>query len=332
MIESHDVVPGWSGAQLPFHAGELAAQERAGVLSVAESVGRRGIRDYMPDQHREFYARLPFMVIGGVDSGGQPWSTLRVGDPGFVSSPDARTLSIAGGMLPGDPLAGSWRCGAMAGGLGIEPETRRRNRINGVVTATDGDALTLTVSQSFGNCPKYIQSRTPTRIAERQRNEAAIEHRRTTQLSAEDRLLLERADTFFIASANVTDGAGVARGVDVSHRGGLPGFVRVDDARTLTTPDFSGNRLFNTIGNLLVEPRAGLLFIDFEDGDLLYIAAEAEILWEGPELSEFAGAQRLVRFHIRDVRRSQGALRFRWSAVQYAPQFASQRAEVPSGH
>ncbi len=322
MTDAPNVAPGWSGAQLPFHAGELAAQERAGVLSVAESVGRRGIRDYMPDQHREFYAQLPFMVIGGVDAEGQPWSTLRVGEPGFVSSPDARTLRIAGGTLPGDPLVGTWQSGAMMGGLGIQLETRRRNRINGIVTAIDGDALTLTVGQSFGNCAKYIQSRMPVR-ASRAEEGAAVEHSRSEQLSDGDRALIGRADTFFIASANLADGAGAARGVDVSHRGGLPGFARVDDAVTLTTPDFSGNRLFNTIGNLLVDSRAGLLFIDFENGDLLYVAADAEIVWDSPELSEFPGAQRLVRFRIREVRRSQGVLPLRWSEVQYAPQFAA---------
>jgi predicted pyridoxine 5'-phosphate oxidase superfamily flavin-nucleotide-binding protein len=322
MTEAPTVAPGWSGAQLPFHEGELAAQERAGVLSVAASIGRRGIRDYMPDQHREFYAQLPFMVVGGVDAEGQPWATLRVGEPGFVSSPDARTLRIGGGALPGDPLAGTWRRGSRVGGLGIQLETRRRNRVNGIVTAIEGDALTLTVSQSFGNCPKYIQSRTPMRVSMIE-DEAAVEYPRVAaQLNDADHALLQRADTFFIASANVADEAGSARGVDVSHRGGLPGFVRVDDAVTLTTPDFSGNRLFNTIGNLLVEPRAGLLFIDFESGDLLYVAADAEIVWEAPELSEFPGAQRLVRFHIREVRHARAVLPFRWSAVQYAPQFA----------
>jgi uncharacterized protein len=320
MTQASVVAQGWSRDQSPFHAGEIAAQERAGAGGGAESAGRRSFRDYMPDQHRAFYAQLPFMVLGGVDVDGRLWSTLRVGPPGFVSSPDVRTLRIAGETLPGDPLAGTWRPGAMAGGLGIQFETRRRNRINGVVTAVDGDALTLGVSQSFGNCAKYIQSRTPTYAA---RDGGMPGQLRESHLSETDRALLARADTFFIASANLACDAGLARGVDVSHRGGLPGFVRVDDARTLSTPDFSGNRFFNTIGNLLVEPRAGLLFVDFEMGDLLFIAADAEIVWDGPELGTFEGAQRVVRFHVREVRRSKGVLPFRWSAVQYAPQFAA---------
>jgi len=311
---------GWGADASPFHAGEQAVQERAGVRSVADSMGRRGIRRFMPEQHREFFAAQPFFVIGGVDASGQPWATLRVKQAGFVSSPDEHTLRIEGGMLPDDPLANSWHEGAMFGGLGIEPRVRRRNRVNGVVKAMEGDTLLIEVTQSFGNCPKYIQSRTPLSIAA----DLAVPHAEpviATQLGAADRELLAHADTFFIASANLSDEAGLARGVDVSHRGGAPGFVRVDDANTLTAPDYSGNRFFNTIGNLVQEPRAGLLFVDFATGDLLYVAARAEIIWEGEELAAFAGAQRLVRFHVDEVRRSRGALPMRWSEAELAPQF-----------
>ncbi|WNC91870.1 pyridoxamine 5'-phosphate oxidase family protein [Paraburkholderia sp. FT54] len=312
----------WGVEASPFHEGEVAAQQRAGVRSVAEASGRRGIRRYMPDQHRKFFAELPFMVFGGVDAHGQPWATVRAGTPGFVSSPDARTLRIEGGLLPGDPLADGWQTGAMIGGLGLQPQTRRRNRINGVVTSADGAALTLEVRQSFGNCNKYIQSRTPTWVEQRA-SRASTPPEIAGQLSDADRALLTRADTFFIASANLGDDADPARGADVSHRGGAPGFIRVDDERTLTTPDYSGNNFFNTIGNLIHDPRAGLLFIDFATGDLLYLAVRAEIVWDGAELAAFEGAQRLVRFHVQEVRRSRSALPFRWSEVEFAPQFAA---------
>ena len=312
--------PGWRAAESPFHAGELAAQERAGVRERMNVDARRGIRDYMPDQHRKFYAEQPFMVLSGLDASGQPWATLRVGDPGFVSTPDERTLRIAGRGLPGDPLAAAWQVGALVGGLGIQPATRRRNRVNGMLSAMDDGVLTVSVSQSYGNCAKYIQSRAPTFVAFAPEVSAVQET--SSELSDADRALLARADTFFIASANASSDAGLARGADVSHRGGAPGFIRVDDAHTLTTPEFSGNLFFNTTGNLTQDPRAGLLVIDFESGDLLYLAVDAEIIWEGAELASFEGAERLMRFHVREVRRSPHVLPFRWSAVQYAPQLA----------
>ncbi|MEN2468677.1 pyridoxamine 5'-phosphate oxidase family protein [Burkholderia sp. GS2Y] len=318
------VVPGWELDAAPFHAGELAVQQRAGVTEAAGSAGRRGIRRFMPDQHRTFFAQLPFFVLGGVDAHGQPWATLRAGAPGFVTSPDARTLRIAAPALPGDPLAGAWRPGAPLGGLGIEFDTRRRNRVNGVVRAVDDDALTIAVEQSFGNCAKYIQGRTPTFVARDGDAHGAPDV--SDQLNDADRALLAQADTFFVASANTSADAGAARGADVSHRGGMPGFVRVDDARTLTTPDFSGNRFFNTLGNLQHDPRAGLLFVDFDSGDLVYVAARAEIVWDGPLVASFDGAQRVVRFHVREVRRMRAVLPFRWSAVERAPQFAAMAA------
>ncbi len=314
-------VPGWELDVAPFHAGELAVQQRAGVTAAAGAAGRRGIRRFMPDQHRTFFAQLPFFVLGGVDAHGQPWATLRVGMPGFVTAPDARTLHIDGDALPGDPLAGAWQPGAPLGGLGIEFDTRRRNRVNGVVRAVDGGALTISVEQSFGNCAKYIQGRKATFVAREGDASGAADV--SDRLSDADRALLAQADTFFVASANTSADAGAARGADVSHRGGMPGFVRVDDACTLTTPDFSGNRFFNTLGNLQHDPRAGLLFIDFDSGDVLYVAARAEIVWDGPLVASFDGAQRVVRFHVREVRRTRGALPFRWSAPERAPQFAA---------
>ena len=331
MSQTSSIKPAVSSIEVgPFHAAEIAVQQRVGVADEADRSGRRGIRRYMPEQHRQFFAEQPFMVFGGVDASGQPWATLRVGAPGFVSSPDARTLRIEGSALPGDPLAETWRKGALIGGLGLQPHTRRRNRVNGVVSSVNGDIVTLEVLQSFGNCAKYIQGRAPEFVA-RGSAGASPEIEYATELSATDRALLARADTFFIASANLADEANLARGVDVSHRGGMPGFVRIDDASTLTTPDFSGNRFFNTLGNLVHDPRAGLLFVDFESGDLLYVAARAEIIWEGTELAAFPLAERLVRFRITEVRRSRAVLPFRWSAVDYAPQFlASKPAQESS--
>ncbi|RFU44824.1 pyridoxamine 5'-phosphate oxidase family protein [Paraburkholderia sp. DHOC27] len=314
--------PGWSVVESPFHAGELAAQQRAGVRERMDVDARKGIRNYMPDQHRAFYAEQPFMVLGGIDANGQPWATLRVGQPGFISTPDARTLRIAGHALAGDPLADAWQVGSLVGGLGIQPATRRRNRVNGVITAMDAGAITVAVSQSFGNCAKYIQSRTPVYDAASDNAPASLKPVEiATALNDADRALIARADTLFIASANARREAGYGRGADVSHRGGKPGFVRID-GDTLTLPDFIGNNFFNTIGNLLEDPRAGLLVPGFDSGDLLYLAVEAEIVWEGAEVASFTAAERLIRFHVREVRRTRHALPFHWSAVQFAPQLA----------
>jgi predicted pyridoxine 5'-phosphate oxidase superfamily flavin-nucleotide-binding protein len=301
-----------------FHAGEVALQQRAGVAQRMADVGPRVIRSYMPEQHRDFFAQLPFVVLGSVDAQGQPWASVLAGPPGFIRSPDAARLRVQALPAASDPLAASLAEGAPIGMLGIEPHTRRRNRVNGRVTALDGGGFGVAVEQSFGNCPKYIQAREPV-LAERVEGVATL----GTQLDAAALRLVQGADTFFIASAHPGAGQGGEHGVDVSHRGGKPGFVRVDgDAvgpQWLTVPDLVGNYFFNTLGNLLLQPQAGLLFIDFETGDLLHLAVRAEIVWDAPELARYPGAQRLLRLQVQQVLRRPSALALRWGAASLSP-------------
>src|SRR4029079_17246295 len=91
---------------------------------------------------------------------------------------------------------------------------------------------------------------------------------------------IRAADTLFVTS--YVD-VGAARQVDISHRGGPAGFVRIDAAGQLTIPDYAGNRFFNTLGNICVQPRVGLLFIDFVSGDLLQIVGIAQVLDEADD-------------------------------------------------
>jgi predicted pyridoxine 5'-phosphate oxidase superfamily flavin-nucleotide-binding protein len=311
----------WNHPESPFHPGELVAQERAGVSARADLIGRHNIRDSIPLSHRLFLAELSLVLLSGQDATGQPWVSLRTGLPGFVSSPNGQTLLIEGQATGGDPLAREWRAGSLIGMLGFDPPTRRRNRINGVITSVEDGRLVVSVTQCYGNCPQYIQSRTPT-VVDDPTTRASGACSISTALNEADQRLLACTDTFFIASANPSMDAGAGRGADISHRGGKPGFIRVDDDRTLTTPDFSGNSMFNTIGNLVSYPRAGLLVVDFDTGDLLHLAAAAEIIWDGPEVRAHTGAERLVRFRIREVRRAMQALPLQWSKVEYSPQLA----------
>ena len=302
-----------------FHEGECAAQERVGVREKMREVGRHVIRDFMPDQHRELLTKLPFVMVGTVDGQGQPWASVLAAPPGFIASSTQRDLVISACPLLVDPLADTLVCGACIGLLGIEPHTRRRNRINGIIAGIAKNGFAVRVNQSFGNCPKYIQARKPVYVTR---------HPATQVLYCNGlgdkavRLLIQRADTFFIATAYLAekpDATACAHGVDVSHRGGKPGFVRVDNDNCLLVPDYAGNQFFNTIGNLLVNPRAGLLFIDFETGDLLYLAVEAEIIWEGEPLNAFDGAQRLLRFRVGAGRYVKASLPLRWGPMQMSP-------------
>lgn len=308
----------------PFHAGERALQTLAGSREVMAAAGSRVIRDFMPDQHRDFFAQLPFLVVGSMDAQLQPWASVLAAPPGFAHSPDPTHLRIDALPMADDPLSTQLVQGASLGLLGIQPHTRRRNRMNGNVEAIDATGFMVEVQQSFGNCPKYIQAREPLFAA----GQPAAPAQRLDGLDDAARALIARADTFFIASAfpqHAADGDEAdpaAQGVDVSHRGGLPGFVRVGEDGVLTVPDFTGNRFFNTLGNLSVHPRAGLLFIDFESGHLLHLTATAEIVWDGPEVAAFEGAERLLRLRVEQVLRRPGALPLRWGGAEVSPHLA----------
>jgi hypothetical protein len=305
----------------PFHEGELALQRSAGSLARLAEVGPRFIRDHMPEQHREFFAQLPFLVAGGLDAHGQPWASVLAGPPGFAHSPDPQQLVVRARPGPGDPLAEALQVGAPLALLGIQPHTRRRNRVNGHVGATDGAGFVLRVDQSFGNCPKYIQAREPEFVPGNARPGAA---RRYDALDDAALRMVESADTLFIATAHPMAGQSdlPAFGVDVAHRGGKPGFVRVDGRSRLTIPDFAGNLYFNTLGNVALNPRCGLLFIDFDRGDLLYLAARGEIIAAGPEVEAFQGAQRVLRLQVISTLQIAAALPLRWGDSQPSPALA----------
>ena len=272
-----------------FHPDELAAQALAGVAT-----RRAGIRDFMPDQHRIFFAALPYLFVATSDQSGWPLATLLEGNPGFVTSPDPATLRIDSLPDTTDPAAGAIRAGAEIGILGIDLGTRRRNRANGTVSAVDAHGFSVLVRQSFGNCPQYIQRRSITKAVP-----AEGEAREFACLDCEHaHSLIRRADTFFVASRSRA-GIGPGGGADISHRGGRPGFVRIA-GDTLFIPDFPGNRYFNTLGNLIGEPRCSLLFPDFETGDLLVLQGLAAVDWSIGAAELVQGSERI--WHVRVVR------------------------------
>jgi len=286
------------GSFLGFHEDELRAQALAGARA-----GRAAIRPFMPDQHRAFFPLLPYLFTAVLDADGGPVASILWGPPGFVHSSDPVTLRIDALPAPGDLAAGGFVAGAPIGLLGLDLATRRRNRANGRIATLDDAGVTVAIEQSFGNCAQYIQTRHATPQARTPRPAEAL-----SRLDAAARHLIATTDTFFVASrsrAGIGDG-----GLDVSHRGGLPGFVAVH-GDTLVVPDFRGNRFFNTLGNLLGDPRAGLLFIDFANGDLLQLQGTVTIDWSN-ELRHW-------RLAVERGWRRPAALPFDWRFGEYAP-------------
>jgi predicted pyridoxine 5'-phosphate oxidase superfamily flavin-nucleotide-binding protein len=279
------------------------------------------LRDSMPEQHREFFEALPFLVVGSRDAAGAVWASLLIGEPGFVKAPSARRLGAEAAPLPGDPLQASLKVGRPLGLLGIELFTRRRNRVNGQILSAAPTGFELAVEQSFGNCKQYIQARAgvfslPGSIGSPRLLGA--------RLAAAEIASIERADTTFIASSSPAPQRGGREGVDVSHRGGLPGFIRAtqtDAATLITLPDYSGNFMFNTLGNIEVSPRVGFLVLDFAGDVLISLSGRARVIWQGPEVAAVPGAERLLEVQVEQGLLWRG-LMGEWSAPEISPQLA----------
>jgi predicted pyridoxine 5'-phosphate oxidase superfamily flavin-nucleotide-binding protein len=308
-----------------YHAGELAVQTRAGVQEMARRIGN-GIRRSIPAAAQDFLRGQPMLVVASRDAEGRVWASLLAGPPGFARALDEQTVSIAARPAVGDPLGDNLRPGAQIGLLVIELATRRRMRLNGVIEALSaggdartgvGLALRLHARQVYANCHKYIQAREWTVVPDDSASGDSPGPRPTVSrrpaLTGDQRRWIERADTFFIASAHPESGA------DASHRGGLPGFVRVEDERRLLLPDYAGNTMFNTLGNIAAYPSAGLLFVDFESGTALQLTGRAEVIWDVGLTATFAGAERVVAFDVDEAIEIAGAYRLRGRFLGFSP-------------
>ncbi|GGY85726.1 pyridoxamine 5'-phosphate oxidase family protein [Streptomyces nitrosporeus] len=296
-----------------YHSGESAVQERAGLERQAD-FSRGGIGDTVPDVAAEFLAAQPMLVVGGTDAAGRVWATQLTGEPGFLRVPGPRTLLVDALPEPGDPLhetlTGAHGTAVRIGMIGIEPATRRRMRINGRAVRT-GDGLRVELDQVIANCPKYLQKRDHRFLGP---GETATPRTVTgaTALTAGQQRVLREADTFFVATASDRGDA------DASHRGGNPGFVQVLSPTLLRWPDYTGNAMFLTLGNLLLNPAAGILVPGWDTGTALHLSGTARTVWDEEETRSVPGAQRLVEFSVEEVREITAASGLRWSEPAYS--------------
>ena len=291
-----------------YHSGELKVQTRAGAGEAANSASRM-IHPLIAHVFVDFIQSQPMVILGSVDAHGMVWTSILCGKPGFMKVEDERTLRIDARPDESDPLRVDLLNGSELGLLVIDFSTRRRLRLNGSVIF-EPEGFSVRTRQVYSNCPKYIQLRE----CELQNNIPLAPRiaRQSSMLSGELQQRIRRADTFFIASFHPIGGA------DASHRGGFPGFVQVVDERTLIWPDYSGNGMFNTLGNIIENPNCGLLFLDFEQGGTIQLSGTAEIIWDNERAQSFPGAERIIEFNILKVIETENATALRWKLVEYS--------------
>ena len=276
-----------------FHPGEIAVQQRAGVREQARRlVGMLGSPD-LDGGPSKFLSTRDFAALAGRDENALLWVSPLSGQPGFLAAGNT-TLRIAAPPVPGDPLH-RIPSGQPIGLIAMDFAARRRMRINGTLTSVTADGLSIDVDQAYGNCPKYIHQRDLTPDSP---DSSAGRFRYETELSADDAALIAASDTFFLGT---THGEQTR---DASHRGGPAGFVRVSDANTVWWPDYPGNNMFNSLGNLATDDTAALLFIDFTTGSTLQLSGVAEVVWgTAGAPGDDGGVGRRVRFTVQHTAR-----------------------------
>jgi predicted pyridoxine 5'-phosphate oxidase superfamily flavin-nucleotide-binding protein len=301
-----------------FHAGERAVQERAGERHIADQ--RLGlIADTVMDGARPFIARQFMVVVASVDGAGRVWASLLCGKPGFAHA-EGPTLIIeapADQRDRADPLWANLVAGASAnadvqlGMLFIDLGARRRYRVNGVVRHFNRRHIEVDVHEAFPNCPQYIQRR---QLQQRGALALPLQAARGTLLQDAVADIVRRADTVFVASRHVDGGA------DASHRGGNAGFIRIVDGQTLRIPDYRGNSLFNTLGNLEVDPHAGLVILDFERGQLLQLTGTATLQFNQDDpANETGGTHRFWDFKVEQWIVRDTPLALAWEDLDASP-------------
>ncbi|KAF9585422.1 hypothetical protein BGW38_002471 [Lunasporangiospora selenospora] len=333
-----------------WHSGERAVQDLLHVRQAVEQ-GSRFFRPSLTTQMQDFVPGLRYMFLGTLDEKGRPWVSMLAGPLGFMHSPNSKTLEIKTTLdsrrhsqgLP-DPILHNLLAGEVStsgkrnwGGVALDFSNRRRNKMNGVIYEKDlvqvdprsGEFhVRLTVEQTIGNCPKYITIReledTPLpgvgTIEDVKSEDIQTHSGEFSGLTAPEKAVIQQADSFFIASRFIDDTLlDQTSGMDCNHRGGNPGFVRINDGKTLVLPDYSGNRFFNTLGNVFNDPRIGLLFIDFNTGDTLHLTGRAQIFVGMDAQAVYPHAQRAVQVVLDGSILRKSSIPFKLRTSQLSP-------------
>jgi len=277
-----------------FHEGEVRIQSESGVdTETFDRMVEQGFQPEMSDSEIRFVGQRTFAVAGSIDGSGRPWGSALVGSTGELFEVlDATTIDIFPTPVDGDPLLENIADNSDIGVLFIDPSLRRRAKSLGHGTIGAEGGVTYSLSRFYGLCTKYIFKRSQQVSADR----ASTPHdaaRTGAGLDADDRSQLGAADTVFLVSHHTE------HGTDPTHRGGPPGFVTVIDDTTITIPDYLGNGMFQTIGNLLLDDRIGLLSVDFDTGRAIQLTGRGSIQ-PSPDVDVYS--TRTLRIDIDEVR------------------------------
>ncbi|KAG0316533.1 hypothetical protein BGZ99_006837 [Dissophora globulifera] len=335
-----------------WHDGERKIQDLLHVREAVEGASRI-FRPYLTHQQEHFVAGLKYIYLGTLDKEGRPWVSMVTGPRGFMGNSQGLTLEVKTIMPPSDPIFANLNRGEVCrngshkfGGISIDFTNRRRNKINGAafpaeILVADEETgelhVRFTVEQTIGNCPKYVTIRKmgPTKGYARHLDSvekppalAASGGYDGPELSEEAKAVIHQADCLFLSTRYIDDDLpDQTSGMDCNHRGGNPGFAQLRGNKIIF-PDYSGNRFFNSLGNLIHDNRIGLLFVNFDNGDLLHVTGRAELFFGKEAQEHYPHSKLCILVTVDDHFLRKDALPFTMSTKELSPY----NPAVPSGH
>ena len=319
---------------LSFHQGELDVQAMANESAIALRNGQVISSNILPGA-MPFIAQQNMLVVSSVDQKGLPWSSVLFGTPGFIKATNSGALLLDTSKMlinEHDPLWRNILHNAQVGILAIELSTRRRFRVNGRIQniskegqCADCEAASLTnqlfeitVQQAYPNCPKFIQRRN-LKIEEHSYLEVLPKPLMGNELTPELIDVISQSDSFFVSSASLTKEKN-EHNVDASHRGGFPGFIKVLSNSRLLIPDYQGNSMFNTLGNIHVYPKAGIIIVDFDNSRVLQLSGNANILWDQQDdTNHSSGTKRFWELSVEKWQETKIPKGVNWNFQDYSP-------------
>ena len=274
----------------PFHEGERRVQERVGEVQEADRNGPM-IGSHIPAGAIPFLHQQSLLVLAVLNKGAM-WCLPVVGKAGWMSATrDSIYLDLEQTIGSVDErILSAAEERQLVGGVALDFATRRRLRVNGRLELASDKLMVLTVAEAYPNCPKYITQR----ALAWEKDASAYSLLEGESLTQEQRDAFGKTDIFFIATQHPE------RGLDASHRGGNPGFVESPSAKTIRFPDYAGNSLFNTLGNLEIDSRVGILLPDFSGGRALAITGTASVSYEDQGRARWitVTVERWIQMHL----------------------------------
>ncbi|MEM7082944.1 MAG: oxidoreductase [Pseudomonadota bacterium] len=335
----------------PLHKGELDIQKRMKSPTEISRNLPHYIDPSMPWQHKDFYTRLPYLAVATIDADGRPWATLLVTasdiDHGIgIASVSQNELNVHSMTTNMDPFVRALNSRRrifadeqlLFAGVGVDFSNRRRNKLAGNITdysmpGKDRLHIVLNSDQHLGNCPKYITVRDLEPYA-RQADLAfdGFESFGGT-LDRHAQKIIARSSTVYLATRHLPESNDFEldkRDMGLNHRGGAPGFVRIEQSgghssglepvTHLVLPDHSGNRFYQSLGNVQTDPQVGITFPDFSTGDVLYLTGLAENLFGEEAETVMPRVSLITRIRITGAVHIRQSLNLRMSSSeQYSP-------------